>query len=94
QPRFSVPLPLPAAGAGDVRPYAAGEQGPYADTDLRNGEYHVRTLLELTLQALISKARRELSAVIGLADERVLHRTLNNPFAPQDLPWWMRRIGV
>ncbi|MEV7857224.1 hypothetical protein [Streptomyces sp. NPDC088183] len=64
------------------------------DTDLRNGEYHVRTLLEITLHALSSKARRELSAVIGPADERVLDRTLNNPFAPQDLPWWMRRIGV
>lgn len=64
------------------------------DTDLRNGDYHIRTLLEITLQALSSKARRELSAVVGPADERVLDRTLNNPFAPQDLPWWMRRIGV
>ncbi|CAM5515032.1 hypothetical protein STENM223S_03178 [Streptomyces tendae] len=64
------------------------------DTDLRNGEYHVRTLLELTLHVLRPKARRELSAAIGPADERVLHHTLNNPFAPQDLPWWMRRIGV
>ncbi|RZU46487.1 hypothetical protein EV284_1168 [Streptomyces sp. BK022] len=64
------------------------------DTDLCKGEYHVRTLLELTLHALRSKARRELSALTGHADERVLHRTLNNPFAPQDLPWWMRRIGV
>ncbi|MFL0028383.1 hypothetical protein ACJBCE_36265 [Streptomyces sp. NBUL23] len=64
------------------------------DTDLRNGDYHVRTLLEMTLHALRSKARRELSAVIGPADERVLDRTLNNPFAPQNLHWWMRRIGV
>ncbi|MFD0375695.1 hypothetical protein [Streptomyces sp. NPDC127112] len=64
------------------------------DTDLRNGDYHVRTLLEITLHALRSKERRELSAVVGPADEHVLDRTLNNPFAPQDLPWWMRRIGV
>lgn len=64
------------------------------DKDLRNGEYHVRTLLEITLHALRSKARRELSAVIGPADERVLNRTLNNPFAHEDLPWWMRRIDV
>ncbi len=74
-----------------------GEPEPFYerdDTDLRNGDYHIRTLLEMTLHALRSKARRELSAVIGPADERVLDRTLNNPFAPQDLPWWMRRIGV
>ncbi|MFD7550571.1 hypothetical protein [Streptomyces sp. NPDC059816] len=64
------------------------------DTDLLNGDYHVRTLLEITLHALRSNARRELSAVIGPADERVLDRTLNNPFACQDLPWWMCRIGV
>lgn len=64
------------------------------DTDLRNGDYHVRSLLEITLRALRPKARRELSAAIGPADERVLDRTLNNPFAPRDLPWWMRRIGV
>ncbi|MFD4245132.1 hypothetical protein ACFWP3_26630 [Streptomyces sp. NPDC058525] len=57
------------------------------DTDLRNGDFHVRTLLEITLHALRSKARRELSAVIGPADERVLDCTLNNPFTPQDLPW-------
>ncbi|NYV73536.1 hypothetical protein [Streptomyces sp. UH6] len=64
------------------------------DTDLRHGDYHIRTLLEITLHALRPKARRELSAVIGSADERVRDRTLNNPFAPQYLPWWMRRIGV
>lgn len=64
------------------------------DTDLRDGDYHVRTLLEITLCALRHKARRELSIAIGPADERVLVRTLNNPFAPRDLPWWVRRIGV
>ncbi|MGQ5668716.1 hypothetical protein [Streptomyces sp. ECR2.10] len=64
------------------------------DTDLRSDDYHVRTLLEGTLHTLHRKARRELSTVIDSADERVLRRTLNNPFADPDLPWWMRRIGV
>ncbi|MFD7996808.1 hypothetical protein [Streptomyces mexicanus] len=63
-------------------------------TDLRSGDYHVRTLLEGTLHTLRSKARRELSTVIDSADERILRRTLNNPFADPHLPWWMRRIGV
>ncbi|MFC9820194.1 hypothetical protein ACFWG6_01535 [Streptomyces erythrochromogenes] len=74
---------------GDLDPFCERD-----DTDLRNGDHHVRTLLEMTLRALKSKARRELGAVIGPADEHVLDRTLNNPFAPQDLPWWMRRIGA
>jgi hypothetical protein len=65
-----------------------------ADVELSADDYHVRTLLEVTLHALRTKARRELNAVIGPADERVLQRTLNNPFADPDLPWWMRRIGV
>ncbi|MFZ4204854.1 heavy metal translocating P-type ATPase, partial [Streptomyces griseoincarnatus] len=32
QPRSSAVLPLPAARARDVRPYASGEKSPYADT--------------------------------------------------------------
>lgn len=84
--RWNTPIRQPRR---DHEPFSERD-----DTDLRNGEYHVRTLLELTLHALRSKARRELRAVIGPVDERVLHRTLNNPFTPQDLPWWKRRIGV
>lgn len=64
------------------------------DIDLRNGIYHVRTLLEITLHALRTKARRELAAAIGPADDSNLRRTLNNPFAATGLPWWMRRIDV
>ncbi|MQY15147.1 hypothetical protein SRB5_53250 [Streptomyces sp. RB5] len=64
------------------------------DTDLRINDYHVRTLLEITIHALRRRARRELSAAIGPADGRFLDRSLNNPFAPRDLPWWLRRIGV
>lgn len=64
------------------------------DTALHSDDYHVRTLLEVTLHALRGKARHELGRVVGPADERVLRSTLNNPFADTDLPWWMRRIGV
>lgn len=62
------------------------------DTDLRTGDHHVRTLLEIRLHALRSKARCELSTVITPADERVLERTLNDPFAPPDHR--MSRIDV
>ncbi|WUX65390.1 transposase family protein (plasmid) [Streptomyces sp. NBC_01431] len=40
------------------------------------------------------KARRELAAAIGPADDRNLRHTLNNPFAATGLPWCMRRIDV
>ncbi|MEV4942862.1 hypothetical protein [Streptomyces zaomyceticus] len=73
----------------DVTPFYG-----YDDTDLRNGEYHIRTLLELTLHALRTKARRELRAVIEPADDQVLRRTVNNPFEAPDLPWWKRRIEL
>jgi hypothetical protein len=63
-----------------------------ADMEVSYDAHHVRTLLEATLHTLRTKARRELDAVIGPADERVLQRTLNNPFADPGLPWWMRRI--
>jgi hypothetical protein len=73
----------------DVAPFYGCDE-----TDLRDGEYHVRTLLEIALQALRTKARRELRAVIEPADDRILRRTVNNPFESPDLPWWKRRIEI
>lgn len=72
---------------GDVTPFYG-----YDDTDLRSGDYHVRTLLEIVLYGLQTKARRELRAVIAPLDEQVLRRAVNNPFEAPDLPWWKRRI--
>ncbi|MFI6526593.1 hypothetical protein [Streptomyces uncialis] len=62
------------------------------DTDLRNYDFHVRTLLEITVHALTRTARRELIAVIRPADARVLDRTVHNPLTSPELPWWLRRI--
>ncbi|MFJ7423839.1 hypothetical protein ACIQXD_35395 [Streptomyces uncialis] len=62
------------------------------DTDLRNYDFHVRTLLENTVHALTRAARRELTAAIRPADERFLDRTVHNPLTPPELPWWLRRI--
>ncbi|MFD5411613.1 hypothetical protein [Streptomyces nojiriensis] len=64
------------------------------DTALRNGKYRIRTLLELTIHALHTKARRELRAVIEPADNQVLRRTVNNPFEAPGLPCWKRRIEL
>ncbi|WP_445401725.1 hypothetical protein ACSMX9_09960 [Streptomyces sp. LE64] len=76
-------------GGGNVELFYACE-----DADFHHDSYHVRTLLEAALHALRTRARRELRTAIDPVDERVLRRTLNNPSAHPDLPWWMRRIGV
>lgn len=53
---------------------------------------HVRTLLEHAICSLRKKASRELRQAVEPLDDRVLARTLNDPFAPADLPWWQRRF--
>lgn len=53
---------------------------------------HIRTLLETALWNLRPRARRELQAALAPVDTRVHRRTINDPFAPRHLPWWLRRI--
>lgn len=55
-------------------------------------DMHARTLLEAAMRTISTKARRELRKAVEPLDTRFLARTLNNPFAPTDLPWWHRRI--
>ncbi|MET9693827.1 hypothetical protein ABZY81_36265 [Streptomyces sp. NPDC006514] len=43
---------------------------------------------------LRARARRELRAALDPVDARVLKRTANDPFAPEHLHWWHRRIEV
>jgi hypothetical protein len=31
--------------------------------------------------------------IVG-SDDLVIARTVNDPFAPHDLPWWKRRIEI
>ncbi|MFI1586192.1 hypothetical protein [Embleya sp. NPDC020630] len=67
---------------GDTEPFHEA-----ADAGICRDDHHVRTLLELALHTLRTRARRELSAAIRPADERNLRRTLNNPSAHPGLPW-------
>lgn len=55
-------------------------------------DMHARTLLEAAMRTISTKARRELRKAVGPLDTRFLTQTLNNPFAPTDIPWWHRRI--
>ena len=64
------------------------------DSNLRSGYHHVRTLLERATWALRPRARRELRRELGPLDKRIIARTVNDPFAPRDLPWWKRRIEI
>uniref|UniRef100_A0AAU2JIB7 Uncharacterized protein n=1 Tax=Streptomyces sp. NBC_00049 TaxID=2903617 RepID=A0AAU2JIB7_9ACTN len=70
-------------------PYYGDDHG-----DWRQDDYHPRTLIEHALAAMRERARRELRGVVVPRDERVLARTLNNPFAPGDLPWWKGRLDI
>ncbi|GLH98651.1 hypothetical protein [Phytohabitans aurantiacus] len=60
----------------------------------RAGDFHVRTLLEFAMWALRRKARREFRDALRPLDDKYLRRTVNNPFARQDLHWWLRRIEL
>ncbi len=68
------------------------EEWRYGYSDVATG--HIRTLLEVATCNLRPRARRELQAALAPIDARVLKRTVNDPFAPQHLPWWQRRIEV
>jgi hypothetical protein len=73
------------------RPRSA-EEWHYGYSDVPTG--HIRTLLEVAAWNLRSRARRELRAALAPIDARILRRTVNDPFAPQHLPWWQRRIEI
>ncbi|GAA2052309.1 hypothetical protein GCM10009839_69580 [Catenulispora yoronensis] len=64
------------------------------DDPLRSPSPHIRLTLEHALHILRRRARRELHALINPLDDRYIARTVNNPHAPIDLPWWYRRIEI
>ncbi|WP_329521731.1 hypothetical protein [Spirillospora sp. NBC_01491] len=66
---------------------------PEPDYDWRQDLDNARTMLELAMRALSPKARRQFQAMIDPLDAAYESWTLNNPFAPPELPWWLRRIG-
>lgn len=51
-----------------------------------------RALLEEVLAELSAPAARALNRLIDPLDRHFLARTLPNPTAPADWPWWRRRI--
>lgn len=90
-PRGDVALAFRRRALRAERPRSAEERRyGYSDVPTR----HVRSLLEVTAWNLRSRARRELRAALAPVDARILGRTVNDPFAPQDLPWWQRRIEI
>jgi hypothetical protein len=76
-------------------PYGGDRCDDFDDPDdWRAGDCHVRSLLDYAVKALRRKARRELRTALQRLDDRYLARTVNNPFARRDLPWWKRRIEL
>lgn len=68
------------------------EERHYGCSDVPTG--HIRTLLEVAAWNLRARARRELRAALAPVDARALDRTVNDPFAPEHLHWWHRRIEI
>jgi len=54
-------------------------------------DMHARTLLNDVIRQVRRRAKRELSRTLLPLDDRVLRRTMNNPYAPAGDPWWKRR---
>ena len=52
-----------------------------------------RESLDLALQALPSRSRAALRALIHPSDEEIRRKTLPDPASPPDWPWWQRRIS-
>ncbi|MFG2994104.1 hypothetical protein ACGFZK_33225 [Streptomyces sp. NPDC048257] len=67
---------------------------PARDDDLSCCDWvgFCRGSLETVCLLLPPRARRELRAVITPLDERFLARTLHDPYAARDLPWWLQRL--
>ncbi|WP_106240196.1 hypothetical protein [Allonocardiopsis opalescens] len=51
-----------------------------------------RGLLDEVLEMLSAPSARALTRLIEPLDERFRDRSLPNPSAPEDIPWWMRRL--
>jgi hypothetical protein len=71
---------------------SAGEP-PYIDPDWGTYEHYEpagRKGLEAVLMALTKRARRELTAIIGRIDARVIQHTYGND--PDGPGWWIRRM--
>ncbi len=53
---------------------------------------HHRDVLEAAMHALPGPAARELRRIVDALDDEFLRKTLPDPHAPPDLPWWHRRV--
>ncbi|WP_017590206.1 hypothetical protein [Nocardiopsis ganjiahuensis] len=80
---------------------ASRREDPFPDIEVSdcpgctlNNVRHFRDVLEHVLRKLPRGARRELSRHLVPLDARYLRRTLPNPFAYPDQPWWHRRFDA
>ncbi|QRP46992.1 hypothetical protein [Amycolatopsis sp. FDAARGOS 1241] len=56
------------------------------------GENLIRWTLETVLQALPGRSRAALRALIKPLDDEFRRRTVLDPSAPPEWPWWQRRV--
>ncbi|RKN34961.1 hypothetical protein D7294_31300 [Streptomyces hoynatensis] len=81
-----------APGHGVLYPYAVGVglwPVPIGDWWYPD---ECRAALETIRRAVPRRCAAELGALLAPLDERYLRRTLPDPAAPADEPWWRRRL--
>ncbi|MFK0191750.1 hypothetical protein [Kitasatospora sp. NPDC090308] len=59
----------------------------------RDDARHCRDVLAALLPHLPPRSRAELVRLLRPLDAEFRRRTLPDPFAPPDAPWWWRRLG-
>jgi hypothetical protein len=74
------------------RPYDSHSWTPTPDYDWQSDLHNARTLLELAMRSLNPRARCQFRTVIEPLDAAYQAWSLNDPFGPPHLPWWLRRI--
>lgn len=84
-----------ATAVRDLREYArvAHRTGASLTLECPCCEPDTRWTLEEALRALPPRSRKALRAVIAKFDEEIRRKTLPDPAAPPEWPWWERRIS-
>ncbi|WP_326566310.1 hypothetical protein VSH64_31110 [Amycolatopsis rhabdoformis] len=79
----------------DLRQYARDSHrvGSAASLGCPCCEPGTRWTLEVALQALPPRSRVALRALLRPFDDEIRRKTLPDPTAPPDSPWWERRVA-
>ncbi|WP_282203995.1 hypothetical protein [Kitasatospora fiedleri] len=91
--RGAAPLPRVPAHPGGRRRYPRAAEFSCCPGCAHDDARHCRDVLAALLPHLPPRSRAELVRLLRPLDAEFRRRTLPDPFAPPDAPWWWRRLG-